>query len=187
MNRLRQIRTARANGILRASSVFCAADDTGIPPYVLCAFLMQESGGGTNVYGHDVDTDGTPRPFWGHGQVTEANYAAYLVERDLGVREAGRFPELGRRMQGVGPMQLTWWGFQDQADAAGGCWDPAVNTRTGAAILAKYYGAHRKTNPKATEARIWWKVAKSYNGKRAYADRMAERFVEWAALLEVEQ
>jgi len=37
----------------------------------------------------------------------------------------------GRRMQGVGPCQLTWWTFQDRADELGGCFKPGPNIRTG--------------------------------------------------------
>jgi len=157
--------------VLMPGRAWRAAKATGVPFYILCAFLMQETGGGRNVYGHDVDSRGLPRPFWGHGLVTRENYAAYLVERDLGIRET-RWG-IGRRSQGVGPMQLTWWEFQDEADKAGGCWDPEVNVLVGARILAR----HRSTG------KTWHGVALAYNGKESYADQMDERFRTWRRLM----
>lgn len=169
--RRRLRRVARRNGILIPGAAWRAHVETGVPFYVLCAFLMQESGGGRNVYGHDVDGSGYPRPFWGHGIVTEANYQAYKRERDVGVREP-RFVHLGRRCQGVGPMQLTFWAYQDAADAAGGCWDPHVNVATAARILRDL----KRTRTS------WWGVALRYNGKESYADQMSERFITWREL-----
>lgn len=161
---------ARKYGILIPGAAWRAHVDQGVPFYVLCAFLMQESGGGRNVYGHDVDASGYPRPFWGHGLVTEANYQAYLRERDLGVREP-RFVHLGRRSQGVGPMQLTFWAYQDAADAAGGCWNPRVNVSTAASIIRGL-----------KVGRTWRGVALKYNGKESYADQMVVRFARWRDL-----
>ena len=166
-------RIARANGILMPWMAYRAHKETGVPYYVLCAFLMQETGGGRNVYGHDVDASGVPRPFCGHGDVTQANYEAYKIERDLGIREIDRFPRLGRRSQGVGPMQLTYYAYQDKADELGGCWDPRVNVLVGAQIIAEY----------RTRGLSWHRVARVYNGKESYAVEMDARFDHWSDLL----
>lgn len=172
----RAIHVARANGLLMPHSAWRAHQRTGVPFYVLAAFLMQETGGGVNEYGHDVDSTGTPRPFWGVPEVTQENYAVYLHERDLGVVEAKQFPHLGRRSQGVGPMQLTYYAYQDRADHEGGCWDPAVNIRVGAEILAEKYAVLHD----------WHKVARSWNGRESYAVEMDARFKEWQLLLDGE-
>ena len=88
-----------------------------------CVLLMKESGGGTNVYGHDpVKCNGTPRG----GPVTEENYRSYKANRS----RCGA--------QGVGPLQLTWPPFQDRADEQGGCWRPNVNVRVGLDIFSGY-------------------------------------------------
>jgi hypothetical protein len=73
-----------------------------------------ESGvrGDGNVWGHDSSPNGGTSDLGGE-PVTEADYRAYLRRR--GNRGQGG-------MQGVGPLQLTWWGFQDEADKIGGCW-----------------------------------------------------------------
>ena len=81
-----------------------------------CVLLVKETGGGRNVYGHDPvrcndNLKGIP--------VTEANYRSYKANR----RRCGA--------QGVGPLQLTSPGFQDEADRKGGCWKPRVNIRVG--------------------------------------------------------
>lgn len=39
--------------------------------------------------------------------------------------------------QGVGPMQLTHWSLQDEADREGGCWVPAPNVRVGCRHLVR--------------------------------------------------
>lgn len=112
-----------AGGILpeRAAVVIAEAKRTGLPLAVGCVMLMKESGGGKNVYGHDRVKCGPVG-----GNVTEANYRAYLRDR----KRCGN--------QGVGPTQLTWPGFQDRADARGGCWRPEVNIAVGFEILAGY-------------------------------------------------
>ena len=104
------------------------AKRAGLPLELACALLEKESGGGANVYGHD------PSIFSGAGQVTRENYARY---------KKARVASGNRKMQGVGPCQLTWWEFQDQADAQGGCWRPRYNMRVGflhLANLIKRYG-----------------------------------------------
>ena len=179
MNRLQQIRRAKRNGIRNPYLAWRAAKTAKIPFWVMCAFLIQESGGGSNIYGHDVDSSGNPRPFWGHGEVTEANYAAYKKERDLGVTERNRFPDLGIRMQGVGPMQLTWYEFQDRADALGGCWDKYTNMLVGAQVLK----AHYESSERKSEIGRWRYAAYKYNGKQSYVDSIGPKLVEWQSLL----
>jgi hypothetical protein len=86
--------------------------------------LEKESYGGRNVWGSDpVPTAGA---YTKGGLVTRENYAAYRAAVKVGT--AGR--------QGVGPTQLTYGPFQDQADLAGGCWDWRANVLTGFGILA---------------------------------------------------
>lgn len=88
------------------------------------------------MFGHD------PTIFAGAGAVTRKKYLEYKQRRGH------------TRMQGVGPMQLTWWEFQDHADQLGGCWIPKYNMRVGFGMakdlirrygyvrgLAKYNGA----------------------------------------------
>lgn len=82
--------------------------------------LDMESSGGRNCFGAPKNC-GPPRG----SEVTEARYKAYLAARDV----CG--------LQGVGPLQLTFRGFQDAADAAGGAWRPEVNVRVGLAEFAR--------------------------------------------------
>lgn len=113
MTPLLGLRLRRAGIVHPAATVQRArAARLGLP--VACAMLMQETGGGRNVFGHD------PTIFVGAGDVTKARYLAYRAIRD-------RTGEC----QGVGPCQLTSSGLQDQADAAGGCWVPAHNMAVG--------------------------------------------------------
>jgi hypothetical protein len=147
---------AEANGIVIAQIAWDASQAVGVPFWATCAFLVQESGGGHNVFGHD------PTIFVGAGDVTKEKYAAYKAERI----KTGQ-------CQGVGPMQLTFHTFQDEADALGGCWVPGHNVTQGLRILKGFVDAGNS----------WHQAAAHYNGSEAYADEMDDRFAHWQALL----
>lgn len=143
----------RGLGILMPAECLAAAREAKLPLHLAASLLVQESGGGRNVYGHDptifVGGPGGGLP----NEVTEANYKEYL-------RLRGEQGEGG--MQGVGPCQLTWWSYQDEADELGGCWDPLANMRVGFKRLAddiRRYGLHPGV--------------KAYNGSGAAADAYA--------------
>ena len=103
-----------------AETVVLVATAVGLPIHFACALLEKESGG-RNVFGHD-GTSSIPDA-WKGSVVTKAKYQEYLKNR------------AAHGAQGVGPCQLTYPGYQDQADAAGGCWRPAANMRIGFGIL----------------------------------------------------
>jgi hypothetical protein len=178
-----KIELARQNGIVVPELAWDVARNmAGIPFWVMCAFLEQESGGGRNVYGGDVFADGSPKPFYKHGAVTKENYEAYKKERNLGILYASRWPQMGYRSQGVGPMQLTFWAFQDEADDLGGCWDAKVNMFVGARILNGYYqdAVIRKI---VGEIPRWQYAALRYNGKQEYVDSITPKFIRWKDLM----
>lgn len=113
-----------SNGILRAAEVIDLAGRAKLDLACAAVLLQKESYGGRNVWGSDpVPTGGA---YTKGGEVTAANYQAY--RQALAQGRAGR--------QGCGPTQLTYGAFQDQADAAGGCWDWRANCLTGFGILA---------------------------------------------------
>lgn len=131
MRRRRRLRRnkeiARRRGARFVGIIFDTAHALDMSVPLLLAVVQQETGF-ENEYGHDHLPG--QRPIW-HGRqdkvlVTEANYKRYRKWR----REHG-----DRFAQGVGPMQLTSPGYQDLADARGGCWKPEVNIRVGAEIL----------------------------------------------------
>jgi hypothetical protein len=149
---------ARTAGCKRPIIAWTEAERAGVPYYILCAFLEQESSGGRNVFGHDSmncsdDIKGK--------RVTKARYEEYKRQR----------PTCG--MQGVGPMQLTFHSLQDEADALGGCWKPRINIRYGAGLIADYHN----------ESGSWHDAAKRYNGSEDYAVRNDELRHKWKALL----
>lgn len=78
---------------------------TGLSIPLGASILTQESGGGQNIFGHD------PTIYTGAGTVTKSKYLEYRAERD----RTGK-------AQGVGVTQLTYPGYQDEADRIGGCW-----------------------------------------------------------------
>lgn len=158
---LGRIRRMRKHGIVNPILTLRAAREAKLPLALACAFLQQESGGGRNVFGHDKTI------FIGAGQVTKEKYLAYKKARKL----TGN-----RKMQGVGPMQLTWWTLQDEADLNGGCWRPYVNMLVG----------FRKA--KALIERNGVRIGiRAYNGSgraaELYAELVMRHQVEWAEKL----
>lgn len=112
-------RRLAAAGFVYPSATLAArqAAKVGLP--LALAVLMQETGGGRNVFGHDADHLG-PCPGYGWGEVTKAKYLAFRHLRDT-----------QHRSNGVGPMQLTSPSLQDEADKVGGCWIPQHNIAVG--------------------------------------------------------
>lgn len=147
---------AKRHGLQNSLRALWEARDAGISPALALAMLEQESGG-RNVFGHD------PTIFAGAGEVTKAKYLAYREKR----RASGN-----RLMQGVGPMQLTWWEFQDGADRLGGCWIVKYNLRYGYRRLAANIKQHGL-----------WQGVQRYNGSGpaavAYKNSVFARYEKW--------
>lgn len=157
MSKLKKLIAASRHGIKRPYQAMRAADEVGLPFEVMCAVLEKESYGGKNIFGHD------PTIFVGAGRVTKKKYLAYKKQR-----------QAGRGMQGVGPMQLTWWEFQDRADALGGCWKPYNNMLVGARLLSEYY----------KQTKSWKEVGRRYNGAEAYGVDLVAKINKWRELLD---
>jgi hypothetical protein len=99
-------------------------------PLSLAFAICEQETGFANIFGHD------PTIFVGAGRVTRGKYFAYRRQR----RPNGR-----GGMQGVGPMQLTYFSIQDEADHEGGCWKPRFNIRVGLRTLRaniRQHGQH---------------------------------------------
>ncbi len=176
MNRgmIAEIAAMRRHGIVRPFRALRAARTAGVELALACAILDKETGGGHNLFGHDRDAAGNV--IW-HGQtgrvdVTKERYRDYLAFR----KRTGL-------MQGVGPVQLTWWSFQDEADRAGGCWKPYPNMLVGFRLIRRNIDARRDAGdpaPMRTAVRM-------YNGSgpaaEAYADDVMRRRQEWTQRL----
>jgi hypothetical protein len=138
----------RRLGIRMPVRMLAAARTAAIPPSLAASVLMQETSGGDNVFGHD------PTIFVGAGKVTKAKYQAYKKQRG---------PKGEGGMQGVGPLQLTFYTLQDEADEQGGCWRPYVNMLVGFEHLA----ANIRRNGLRTGVR-------AYNGSGPAAEKYAD-------------
>ena len=150
-----------AGGILpeRAGIIIREALRTGLPLAMACVMRMKESEGGRNIYGHDR---GACSNFPGRNvEVTRENYQEYLAC----VRNGGK-------RNGVGPDQLTWRGYQEEADRRGGCWRPEINIAVGSEILAGHYKRHGA-----------WEAFKRYNGKPIYADQAIAMLPRWERII----
>jgi hypothetical protein len=111
-------RKAKKYGMQNSLRIVIEAKRAGIPVSLGFALAEQETLNGANIFGHDRTI------FAGAGTVTKAKYLAYKRRRGRSL------------MQGVGPLQLTWWETQDAADRLGGCWMPKYNLRVGFSTLA---------------------------------------------------
>jgi hypothetical protein len=151
-----------------------AARKAKLPITLAAALLSQESHGGRNEWGHDPTIftggyDPLRGKYWG-ATVTKAGYLAYRAERG---------PEGKGGQQGVGPTQLTYYGFQDIADKMGGAWKPLPNMIEGFTVL--------RQNVQSQGLRLGIAL---YNGQLspttlAYADEVLKLEREWAAKLGV--
>ncbi len=151
------------------------ASRTHMPITLGCALLTQESCGGYNVWGADPTIfirgyDAKHKRYWGRRlpcnssrQVTKDGYLAYKRQRG---------PTGRGGMQGVGPMQLTYYTFQDKADARGGAWRPLPNMIVGFQAIV---GDMRKSG--LTQALI------NYNGASSYAVSVERLERRWAKAL----
>lgn len=153
-------RRARTAGAKYEEIIIREATKAGVQLSLAFALVEQESGF-TNVFGHD------PTIFKGAGKVTRLKYGRYKRQRG---------PTGRGGMQGVGPCQLTWWEFQDRADAEGGCWKPEANIRVGLRILAANIQEHGE------------KVGiERYNGSgpaaQAYAAMVSNKRDKWHSIL----
>ncbi|GAA1402051.1 hypothetical protein GCM10009613_61360 [Pseudonocardia kongjuensis] len=171
----------RKQAILNPEDTIAAASAAGLPLAVMCAKLNRESrvkvGGvlasGQNVWGGD-NVRGRGVLYTPGAVVTEQAYLRYRTERRAG--RAGN--------QGVGPSQLTWHTFQDQADALGGCWIPRWNLQVGAAEMARCIKAGGGS---LREAGAIYNSGKPYarapEAAQEYGRWLEDRVRTWEALL----
>lgn len=155
----------RKAGIVNPIYTLQAAKAAKLDLAIACAILSQESGGGKNEWGHD------PTIFVGGGRfgeiVTKEAYLAYKAQRG---------PTGRGGMQGVGPCQLTYYSYQDKADALGGCWLPRWNMQVGFQLV------HDLIQKDGLHAGL-----AGYNGSGSAAERYADtvmgRIEQWKQIL----
>ncbi len=159
----------KAGGILSPKMVVAEAARAGLRLEVAAALLEKESAGGHNVFGHDRDRN--------HVYIFPARDGTVKVTKELYLEyKRKRIASNNKLMQGVGPCQLTWWEFQDDADAEGGCWRPQINMRIGFRRMASLMKAHGDSLG-----------AERYNGSGPnavkYSKDLLERVAAWKARL----
>jgi hypothetical protein len=142
-------------GIVRAREVVEIAASVGLDLASAATLLEIETAGGHNVWGHDGVTTGGA--YVKGAEVTRAAYEQYRA-----LRKAGRIGA-----QGVGPTQLTWPGYQEQADQMGGCWDWRTNCRVGFTVLLGHLRAHGLRTG-----------FRKYNGSGPMAERYADKAMQ---------
>lgn len=129
---LRYARIAKKYGMQNSLRIAWEARRARVPITLAYAVVEKETGNGRNVFGHDP-TSSIPNS-WKGTAVTKDKYRYYRSRRS-------RYG-----MQGVGPMQLTWYEFQDQADRLGGCWVPKHNIRVGLSRLGQLIRQYGERN-----------------------------------------
>lgn len=139
-----------------ASELVQAALTAGVPLAVAAALLEKETGG-ANVFGHDAGG-----AMYGAGEVTEENFREFLAQ----VRA-------GATSNGVGPLQITWPGYLDDAEARGiRLWVPAENIAYGLGIIATLLNGREDDD--AIRA-----AGEAYNGNASYGDDLLYRTTQW--------
>lgn len=157
INELVMARKAKKYGMKNSLRIVREAKRASLPLSLAFAMVEQESGNGSNIWGGDPRPNGNTTGMHNH-LVTKARYQLYKNSR-------GRTGTGG--MQGVGPLQLTWWEFQDAADRLGGCWIPKYNLRIGFCKLSDLIKVHGRYNG-----------VKRYNGVGPAAEAYAHNVVK---------
>jgi hypothetical protein len=149
-------RTLRDNGVKNALRIVieCRHRHDGLIPFSLGVALQEQESNGRNIFGADKNG---PFP---HQPVTK--------ERVLKLVEHVR---AGGTSNGVGPMQLTFLPFIEEANRDGGAWKPSVNIATGLGIVAANVKKHGVRGGLATYNAG---TPQSTQG-RAYAKKVMER------------
>lgn len=161
-------RKANKHGARYSLRIILEARKNRVPISTAFAVVEQESNF-RNVFGHDP-THSIP-PSWKGGQVTKDRYHHYKRNRNKG------------GMQGVGPMQLTWWEIQDDADRLGGCWRPKWNICVGMDHLGRLLRAHKmKRHPALAAYNGGDSEVGRRNGER-YATEVEIKAAKWHRLL----
>lgn len=151
---------ARRRGARHALRIVREARRAGLDPALAFALVQRESDF-RNVFGNDP-----VRPPQVRGApVTRVDYVRYRALRDQ-----------GHGAQGVGLTQLTWPGFQDEADSVGGCWKARAQLSVGFRVLAAHIARHG-----VREGLM------AYNGKgpraNRYADDVLRLWTRWERVL----
>ncbi len=163
------IERLRGGGIVMPKACVAEAARAGLRLELAAALLEKESAGGHNVFGHDRDRSGK--------YIFPARDGSVKVTKELYLQYKRRRVASGdKAMQGVGPCQLTWFSFQDDADKLGGCWKPQVNMRVGFQRLASLVRTHGDSVG-----------ARMYNGSGdaavAYSADLLRKAAAWKARL----
>lgn len=120
----RKLRNAGHKNALRIV-IECRHRHAGVIPVSLGMALQEQESNGRNIFGADQNAPFTHLP------VTKERVLK-LVEH---VRNGGV-------SNGVGPLQLTFLPFIEEANRDGGAWKPSVNIATGLNIIAGHVKQH---------------------------------------------
>ena len=123
----RLARKLRDDGVKNALRIVleCRHRHSGAIPVSLGVALQEQESEGRNIFGADV---GAP---FAHLPVTKER----VMELVAHVRAGGT-------SNGVGPLQLTFLPFIEEANRDGGAWKPSVNIATGLGIIAGHIEQH---------------------------------------------
>jgi soluble lytic murein transglycosylase-like protein len=146
---LQLARIANAHGAQYSLRIITEARKNNVPVSLAFALVQQESGF-RNVFGHDPTHSIPDR--WKGTVVTAQKYKHYKEHRSSG------------GMQGVGPCQLTWYEYQDEADRLGGCWKPRYNIAVAMDHLGNMLQSYQQHE-----------AIKRYNGAGDAAERYAKQ------------
>lgn len=160
-----QVSIISSNGLQNAQAIVNASSRTGVPLYILCAFVQHESNG-ANVFGHDGGG-----AYSGGGTVTQAKYNDFL-----------RMVRAGHTSNGVGPMQITYPGyFKPQTTEVANLWQPEANIVFGANIIKGYLGGNYSDANLNRAGQIY--NSGRANGAPAYGSLTVQFCHKWKALL----
>ena len=172
-----------------AQNIITAAATVGVPLHIAAALIEQESNG-KNIYGHDwggvfstnpdaVTVEGVTYAKGANVPVTASNYATFLSR----VLTSDGRRNTAYTSNGVGPAQITYWGYhRDARDEGADLSDPLTNITWGLRILASYLkGSY--TQASVEQSATLYNAGTLENGVNDYGRQVWVRAEKWRKAL----
>ncbi len=163
--------TAARNGAWYIRDIITACEKHNLPIAAGMALIQKETGF-RNVWGHDRAVGQRAQLGFKYSGIADSLAGEKVKKKDYLNYKRNRSVS---GAQGVGPAQLTFGGFQDQADKLGGCWKPAANIMVGVGVLAGNY--HKNMRAGMDRSRALQLAAQAYNGSGPAAEKYGRDYM----------
>lgn len=177
-----------SGGLFNAAAIVAGSKAAGVPLHIAAAIVEKESLG-RNIYGRDSGGIHSSRPngvtvdgvTYAPGDLVPVSRDSYLVFLSRLLRADGSWT--GVKSNGVGPMQITYWGYHRDARRAGvDLSNPAKNIEFGLRILAGHLNGSY-TQYSVERAGTLYNAGTLANGVNGYGRDLWAKSEKWRVQL----